>query len=127
MASSGSDAALSQPTFNSSIAVPRNENLFPLAIRIDQDDLEKIIEATAEVRKELVLEFWARLTSVGFNCGDVVLADAEFVRELPLREATLLPHRLEPDGPNLDPHTRAFIRLADLAEPPSWLGLQPSA
>ena len=57
---------------------------------IDQDHVEQILEATAEILDKLLLELGSSATGAGLDRRNVVLGDAEIVGQLALGQALLL-------------------------------------
>src|SRR5207253_1267562 len=79
-------------------------------VRIHQDRFEQVFEPASEVLNQLLLKLRAGMTCTALDGGDVVLADAEVVGQLELRETALFAHRLQPRRADFDLQEASLAR-----------------
>src|ERR1700674_230959 len=96
--------------------VPRFQYLLTGALRVHHDHLEEILEVDVEKLDQCLAQLRAWPACPGLECRNIVLANAQVVRQLALCQALLLAHRPQPRRSNLDIHlgiitrTRIFVK-----------------
>ena len=83
---------------------PWAQDLLGSCFRIDQDNGEQVLERAGEVLHHQLLQLRAGMTRAGFDRRNVVLADAQLMGQLSLRQAAMLTHGFEANGANFDLH-----------------------
>src|SRR5438105_8457842 len=118
--------------------VARLQHLFAGTLRVHHYDLEELLEVCVEKFHQRLAQLGPRPPRSRLQRRNIVLADAQVVRQLALGQALLLAHRAQPGRPNLDIHLgiitrhRVFVkaclqnRLADLARAPTAPGARSS-
>jgi len=100
----------------SSTFVSRFEHLLAGTLRVHHDYLEEILEIDVEEFDQCLAQLGTRPARARLESGNIVLADAEVVRQLALRQTLFLAHRSQPGRPNFNIHfgiitpSRIFVK-----------------
>ena len=84
--------------------VSRLEYLLAGALGVHHDYLEEILEIHVEEFDQCLAQFGARPARARLESRNIVLADAQVVRQFALRQTFLLAHRSQPGRPNFNIH-----------------------
>lgn len=88
----------------------RCKNLLARTLRVDHDNFEQLFEICAEELHQRLTQFRSGSARSRLKGGNIVLANAQVVRELALRQPFLLAHRTKPGRPNLYVHFGIITR-----------------
>src|SRR6202165_5104267 len=80
--------------------VTRLEHLLAGTLRVHHDHLEEVLEIHVEEFDQCLAQLWARSARTRLESRNIVLADAQVVRQFALRQTLFLAHRSQPGRPD---------------------------
>jgi len=84
--------------------VARFEHLLAGTLRVHHDHLEEVLKVHVEKFDQRLAQLRTRPARARLEGRNIVLADAQVVRQFALRQTLLLAHRSQPSRPNFNIH-----------------------